>query len=225
MHYGRIMVPRSWTLYWRSSATESLPSDLMFSVTAGDNSDIIFETNYDIIGCYIEDENFNLEALFLESPSTINEVVGIHEVYQQNMETEQTGNNSTVELDQEMQDLIAELDLQLSSRSSTLQCFPDNPRISENLRYVVFHEEEEENRIGSISWCTCTHWGSFTKGPIRVFPTCYANISDLRRSYLNCPGIVAYAIGLWRIGAGMRATEIGGRGRTKTRRIRKNRRI
>ncbi|KAG8536175.1 hypothetical protein GDO81_026977 [Engystomops pustulosus] len=22
MHYGRIMVPRSWTLYWRSSATE-----------------------------------------------------------------------------------------------------------------------------------------------------------------------------------------------------------
>ncbi|XP_071970825.1 uncharacterized protein [Engystomops pustulosus] len=162
MHYGRIMVPRSWTLYWRSSATESLPSDLMFSVTAGDNSDIIFETNYDIIGCYIEDENFNLEALFLESPSTINEVVGIHEVYQQNMETEQTGNNSTVELDQEMQDLIAELDLQLSSRSSTLQCFPDNPRISENLRYVVFHEEEEENRIGSISWCTCTHWGKFT---------------------------------------------------------------
>ncbi|KAG8540752.1 hypothetical protein GDO81_018636 [Engystomops pustulosus] len=74
----------------------------MFSVTAGDNSDIIFETNYDIIGCYIEDENFNLEALFLESPSTINEVVGIHEVYQQNMETEQTGNNSTVELDQEV---------------------------------------------------------------------------------------------------------------------------
>ncbi|KAG8549661.1 hypothetical protein GDO81_020216 [Engystomops pustulosus] len=22
MHYGRITVPRSWTLYWRSSATE-----------------------------------------------------------------------------------------------------------------------------------------------------------------------------------------------------------
>ncbi|XP_072006716.1 uncharacterized protein [Engystomops pustulosus] len=157
------------------TSQDSIPSDLEFAATIGENQEIMVETNYDIIACYVEDD-FGLQVLFDESVPPIIEQARTRSSPEL-METQHPHGTSLEDFSTAMNNLIAELDMKLSGKTSTLSCFPVNPRISENPQYVVFHDtEEEEDRTTNTSWCTCTNC---VKMPTNIESICCQEIKNI----------------------------------------------
>ncbi|XP_044146841.1 uncharacterized protein LOC122935140 [Bufo gargarizans] len=148
--------------------------DVFITISSGQNSDIIISSNYDIIDCIVEEDDSIL-------PFSDTDIVDVAE--------DPTGrvnlHDSSTVFDKELDELLGEMNRMYSSATPSLVSFTSNPLKSENLKYIVFQDTEDENRIGHYDWCQCQNCIPM---PTNIESVCCKEISnaDAFLEELNC---------------------------------------
>ncbi|XP_044147159.1 uncharacterized protein LOC122935458 [Bufo gargarizans] len=121
-------------------------------IISTDNSSIQFESNYDILACYVHDDSLDLEEFFRNT-----EYSGIDLPLNVQHEENLIYAENSAESDNELAILLEELRQKYASDASDLGCFQSNPLLSNNSQYRVFLTEHTEDRTQLFNWCTCTN--------------------------------------------------------------------
>ncbi|CAJ0927023.1 unnamed protein product, partial [Ranitomeya imitator] len=61
-----------------------------------------------------------------------------------------------------MKIMLSELKKKLGGNSENNECFPSNPLVVDNTRYIEFGKDTDEDGIGKIDWSQCGKCVSMT---------------------------------------------------------------
>ncbi|XP_077111158.1 uncharacterized protein LOC143767024 [Ranitomeya variabilis] len=154
----------------------------------------MIESNY-MLECLVEDDSMNIQrtSLFNEEEHDIGNCEE-----NVNIETEVSKHSGTIPLenaelvsdqayesDEEMKKLLSDLKIKFGSNLENTDCFPSNPLVVDNQRYIEFDDNTEENRIGTVDWCQC---GKCVPMPTNMESICCREISNAEEylGNINC---------------------------------------
>ncbi|CAJ0921566.1 unnamed protein product [Ranitomeya imitator] len=84
-----------------------------------------------------------------------------------------------------MKIMLSDLKIKFGGNLENTDCFPSNPLVVGNTRYIEFGEDTDEDRIGKIDWCQC---GKCVSMPTNIESICCKEISNAEEymENINC---------------------------------------
>ncbi|XP_077148997.1 uncharacterized protein LOC143809925 [Ranitomeya variabilis] len=157
---------------------------LIMQISRGDDSELVLQTNYNVLSCIVEDQYEDIQTLFAEeehvASNSTNNVIDINYLDDRPLDEgfvipESNMMTHADSTDEEMKTMLAELHRKFGGDCESEQCFPSNPLRINNQNYIEFNDDTDENRSGKNDWCQC---GNCVPMPTAIESICCQEIPN-----------------------------------------------